>query len=438
MEFCPNCGAMMLPREGKLKCNSCEYEKDLSDNNEYTLDKEIKESDNVKMLGEVNDMRSTIKETCPECGHDEAYYELKQTRSADEAPTRIFTCAKCKHTWRAYHWGYFMKDSKEKEHRISNLKDMINNIKENPKEHIFDDIEEDSELIDYLNKENEEYEELEIDDEFIYHPGDEDNDAINLEENNIDENFMIKTPADTEENSEEELDDDEFDSDLGEEFVDEISEGLDTIFNAKINRTPVIGVISSILGLIFIVLAATTFQSRSDRIIDNVMSGENSFIVVIFLIIGLFLLIYGLYRVFGLKNPLSTITSSIDSIQNDDEDVEKTEDEDKNIIPKSNIPLDKESYKIGEFNFDELKNNLKKPTASKPKTSPIEENIDDIPPAREKPEEKKGLTPDEIDEIEYQKAVLDNESIDDIFAEVEDIEDIPIISIDSEEEKKSE
>ncbi|WP_405303729.1 topoisomerase IV [Methanobrevibacter sp.] len=331
-----------------------------------------------------------------------------------------------------------MKDSKEKEHRISNLKDMINNIKENPKEHIFDDIEEDSELIDYLNKENEEYEELEIDDEFIYHPGDEDNDAINLEENNIDENFMIKTPADTEENSEEELDDDEFDSDLGEEFVDEISEGLDTIFNAKINRTPVIGVISSILGLIFIVLAATTFQSRSDRIIDNVMSGENSFIVVIFLIIGLFLLIYGLYRVFGLKNPLSTITSSIDSIQNDDEDVEKTEDEDKNIIPKSNIPLDKESYKIGEFNFDELKNNLKKPTASKPKTSPIEENIDDIPPAREKPEEKKGLTPDEIDEIEYQKAVLDNESIDDIFAEVEDIEDIPIISIDSEEEKKSE
>lgn len=102
MEFCPQCGAMLLPKEGKLECG-CGYTKDLSNNDEYKVSKEIEAEENVKMLGEVDDMRSTIKETCPECGHDEAYYELKQTRSADEAPTRIFTCAKCKHTWRAYH-----------------------------------------------------------------------------------------------------------------------------------------------------------------------------------------------------------------------------------------------------------------------------------------------------------------------------------------------
>ena len=102
MEFCPECGAMLLPKEGKLECG-CGYTKNLSDNNEYEVSKKIETEENVKMLGEVDDMRSTINETCPECGHDEAYYELKQTRSADEAPTRIFTCAKCKHTWRAYH-----------------------------------------------------------------------------------------------------------------------------------------------------------------------------------------------------------------------------------------------------------------------------------------------------------------------------------------------
>lgn len=102
MEFCPECGAMLLPKEGKLEC-SCGYTKNLSDKNEYEVSKKVEAEENVKMLGEVDDMRSTIKETCPECGHDEAYYELKQTRSADEAPTRIFTCAKCKHTWRAYH-----------------------------------------------------------------------------------------------------------------------------------------------------------------------------------------------------------------------------------------------------------------------------------------------------------------------------------------------
>ena len=102
MEFCPECGDMLLPKEGKLECG-CGYTKNLSDKNEYEVSKKIETEENVKVLGEVEDMRSTIKETCPECGHDEAYYELKQTRSADEAPTRIFTCAKCKHTWRAYH-----------------------------------------------------------------------------------------------------------------------------------------------------------------------------------------------------------------------------------------------------------------------------------------------------------------------------------------------
>jgi glutamine synthetase type III len=57
-----------------------------------------------------------------------------------------------------------MKDSKEKEHRISNLKNMISNIKEDDPQS-FEGIEEDSELIDYLNEEQSEFEELEIDDE---------------------------------------------------------------------------------------------------------------------------------------------------------------------------------------------------------------------------------------------------------------------------------
>ena len=87
-----------------------------------------------------------------------------------------------------------MKDSKEKEHRISNLQDMINNVKKEEDIEEIEDIEEDVELIDYLNKNDESYERLEIDDEFIYHPGDDDNPAVNLEENNIDENFIIKTP----------------------------------------------------------------------------------------------------------------------------------------------------------------------------------------------------------------------------------------------------
>ena len=69
-----------------------------------------------------------------------------------------------------------MKDSKEKEHRISNLKDMIHNIKEDDGS---DEYVEDSELIDYLNQDSED-EELEIDDEYIYRPGDDTDYAVNL------------------------------------------------------------------------------------------------------------------------------------------------------------------------------------------------------------------------------------------------------------------
>lgn len=102
MEFCPECGAMMLPNNGILKCNKCGYSNELGDTNDYEVSEDIKAEETVKMLGEDVDVGPVTNETCPECGNDKATYKMLQTRSADEAPTRIFTCTKCKHTWRAY------------------------------------------------------------------------------------------------------------------------------------------------------------------------------------------------------------------------------------------------------------------------------------------------------------------------------------------------
>ena len=101
MEFCPDCGAMLLPKDGKLEC-SCGYTKNLSDDNEYEVSDNREADETVKMLGEDVEVGPTVNEICPECGHVKATYKLIQTRSADEAPTRIFKCSKCKHTWRAY------------------------------------------------------------------------------------------------------------------------------------------------------------------------------------------------------------------------------------------------------------------------------------------------------------------------------------------------
>ena len=324
-----------------------------------------------------------------------------------------------------------MRDSKEKEHRISNLKDMIDNVKDE-KEDEYDDIEEDSELIEYLNEDNTNYDELGIDDEFIYHPGDEDIDAVNLEENPVDEEFIIKTPKnkDIEEN-------DEY-YDFDDDFVGEISDGFDNVINAKIKGRSILAIVSSILGVIFLIISVFIFNSRSDRVIDNVVAGESSFMFVIFVIVGLLLLIYGIYKLLNIQNPFLNITKNIDSIQEEKDDKKDDDNTSKEkpspkVIPKSKIPLDKDSYKIGEFNMEDMKTSLKKPAGSKKQEK---ENVEDIPPAKEKTQSDNQHSEEESEDIESEQENLENESIDDIFAEVEDIEDIEIISIDSKEEKE--
>ena len=77
MEFCPKCGAMMLPKDGILKCNSCGYDESLSDAaEEYAVSGTIKESETVKDFGEDFDIGQGINEVCPECGNDRATYKL--------------------------------------------------------------------------------------------------------------------------------------------------------------------------------------------------------------------------------------------------------------------------------------------------------------------------------------------------------------------------
>ena len=317
-----------------------------------------------------------------------------------------------------------MKDSKEKEHRISDLKDMINNVTDES----YDEMEEDSELIDYLNGPNTDFEESEIDDEFIYHPGDEYNDALNLEETPIDEDFIIKAPKS------EDVKKDEY-TNMEGDLVGDISENFDNVINAKIKGRPVLAIVSSIIGIILITISIFIFESRSDRVRDNVVAGENSFMFVIFLVIGVFLLIYGVYKLFNIKNPFEKITSSINTIDSDvkekkDNADTKPEKPSQKPIPKSEIPLDKESYKIGEFDVNDLKTSLKKPTASDKKVQ-FKDTIEDLPPAKEK-----SLSEEEIEEMEYEHAKLESESIDDIFAEIEEIEDMPIISDNSKERKE--
>ena len=131
------------------------------------------------------------------------------------------------------------------------------------------------------------------------------------------------------------------------------------------------------------------------------------------------------------QNPSNSMFDSMNEDEEPDEKLQKAEEKpEEPTIPKSNIPLDKESYKIGEFDMDELKSSLKKSfskTVNKPEKTheEVEEEIDveNLPPAREKDPDDKGLIKEEIEERDYEQAQLDGESIDEIFADVEDLKD---------------
>jgi len=319
-----------------------------------------------------------------------------------------------------------MKDSKDKENRISNLKNMFDHMnddeteeKSEEKKDELDDIEEDEELINFLNEGMEEYE---LDDEYIYRPGKESIEAINLEDDaQIDENFIIETDIN------EKIDKESQVVNQASGYEDAINENFDNMVNLKIGEKPILAIVSLILGIIFIVASVIVFNSGTDRIVDNVVSGENNFLVVLLIIIGALLIIYGLFKLLNVKNPFDSMFDSMNDDEEPTEKLQKAEEKpEEPTIPKSNIPLDKESYKIGEFDMDELKSSLKKSfskTVEKSEEAEEEIDVENLPPAREKNPDDKGLIKEEIEERDYEQAQLDGESIDEIFADVEDLKD---------------
>ncbi len=96
--FCPKCKALMFPKEGVKTCPKCGYTEKGKDE-KITFEREVKEE---KGIIEDSQTLPTTKEECPKCGHKEAYWVIRQTRAADEPPTRIYRCTKCKYSWREY------------------------------------------------------------------------------------------------------------------------------------------------------------------------------------------------------------------------------------------------------------------------------------------------------------------------------------------------
>jgi len=109
MEFCDECGGMMLPstKDGKkiFKCKSCGTIKAFNEekSEDYKVKTKIKHSIRSEVVSEKEilewkdkNLESTIKNfKCSRCGYTKAHLETRQTRSADEGMTHFITCLKC-------------------------------------------------------------------------------------------------------------------------------------------------------------------------------------------------------------------------------------------------------------------------------------------------------------------------------------------------------
>ncbi len=105
MEFCPKCKSMMVPVKGVSKCRNskCGYVKEKEADHESLMSKAARSDREVTVLeGNTDQGLPTTSVRCEGCGHNVAYWWLRQLRSADESETRFFKCTKCSMTWREY------------------------------------------------------------------------------------------------------------------------------------------------------------------------------------------------------------------------------------------------------------------------------------------------------------------------------------------------
>ncbi|MDD1758085.1 MAG: transcription factor S [Methanotrichaceae archaeon] len=101
MEFCSQCKSIMVPKDGIMICRKCGHQNERSSKAAFvSIQKQV--SREVPVLEGNVSLQSKTKAKCPACGNGIAYWEMKQTRSADEPPTLFLTCTKCGNRWRKY------------------------------------------------------------------------------------------------------------------------------------------------------------------------------------------------------------------------------------------------------------------------------------------------------------------------------------------------
>src|SRR3972149_762742 len=92
--FCPKCGSLLFPTDGKFLCAKCGYERGITSGDTRTA-RVLRRDERPSEMLVLDDVTDTMPKThvdCPKCGNGEAYWVMRQTRAADEPTTRIYRC----------------------------------------------------------------------------------------------------------------------------------------------------------------------------------------------------------------------------------------------------------------------------------------------------------------------------------------------------------
>ena len=102
MEFCPNCGKVLIPKHNILHCYGCGFEKVISEENkkDYLIEEDVSDKQNILITGDKVNTMPTTKGLCYRCHNRELEWWMVQTRKSDEATTIFYRCTKCGNTWR--------------------------------------------------------------------------------------------------------------------------------------------------------------------------------------------------------------------------------------------------------------------------------------------------------------------------------------------------
>ena len=106
MQFCDDCGSMMVAEGDRMVCQECSASqpRDAEAEEAFVSTEEQTEGDLIEAdeTAQYEGKPTASDVTCENCGHGEAWYDIKQTGAADEPPTRFLRCKACDYTWREY------------------------------------------------------------------------------------------------------------------------------------------------------------------------------------------------------------------------------------------------------------------------------------------------------------------------------------------------